>query len=59
MIDPYQLSIMDLSSRIIKTFDNIDAETFQINLDYLQPGVYFVILKYDNQIINSKKVFKY
>ncbi len=53
---PFEFSVFDLSGRKIISMENISAETFQISLEGISPGIYLYKLSSEKKIIGTGKI---
>jgi hypothetical protein len=53
-----QILMMDLQGKLIKSINNIDESTFQLNIEDLANGVYFLDISYKNEK-QTVKIIKY
>lgn len=51
------ISVMDLSGRIVNKVSNVNSNVYQLQRNSLQSGMYILKLEFDNGILNKKIMF--
>ena len=54
-----RLAVIDISGRVhLSLADNLNSESLILDLDYLEDGLYFILLESENRRVNITRIIK-